>query len=148
MGLRARDRVLKFVVAAGPGVARLRGSRTLPSEVRRSGRQRSAAGRQGDAPKARATPRSGSRRPADDVPITNTPAAGSSGGDSTPTLGPPRSGFVQGLLSDLHAMLDPSGHNRGIDMRRFEFRDGSSAKFWAIEVDGTTITTRWGRIGT
>ncbi len=33
-------------------------------------------------------------------------------------------------------------------MRRFEFRDGSSAKFWAIEVDGTTITTRWGRIGT
>lgn len=33
-------------------------------------------------------------------------------------------------------------------MRRFEFSEGSSNKFWEIEVDGDTVRTRWGRIGT
>lgn len=33
-------------------------------------------------------------------------------------------------------------------MRRFEFRDGKSNKFWEIEVDGSTVQTRHGRIGT
>ncbi len=33
-------------------------------------------------------------------------------------------------------------------MRRFEFIEGSSSKFWEITVDGTKIETRWGRIGT
>ena len=33
-------------------------------------------------------------------------------------------------------------------MRRFEFRDGKSNKFWEIEVDGSAFVTRHGRIGT
>ncbi|MFO7565879.1 MAG: WGR domain-containing protein [Enhygromyxa sp.] len=33
-------------------------------------------------------------------------------------------------------------------MRRFEFREGKSNKFWEIEVDGSTLRTRHGRIGT
>jgi uncharacterized protein (TIGR02996 family) len=33
-------------------------------------------------------------------------------------------------------------------MRRFEFRDGKSNKFWEIELDGTAFRTRHGRIGT
>ncbi len=33
-------------------------------------------------------------------------------------------------------------------MRRFEYRDQKSAKFWEIQRDDATITTRWGRIGT
>ena len=33
-------------------------------------------------------------------------------------------------------------------MRRFEYTQGSSAKFWAVAVEGCTVTTRWGRIGT
>ncbi len=33
-------------------------------------------------------------------------------------------------------------------MRSFEFVDGSSAKFWAIDQDGTEVTVRWGRVGT
>lgn len=32
--------------------------------------------------------------------------------------------------------------------RRFEFREGHSSKFWAIEVSGTDHTVRFGRIGT
>lgn len=31
--------------------------------------------------------------------------------------------------------------------RRFEFVDGSSAKFWEIEVDGSRFVTSWGRLG-
>ncbi|MBS1151819.1 MAG: hypothetical protein H6Q89_3517 [Myxococcaceae bacterium] len=30
---------------------------------------------------------------------------------------------------------------------RLEFKDGTSAKFWEISLDGKTVTTRWGRIG-
>jgi predicted DNA-binding WGR domain protein len=33
-------------------------------------------------------------------------------------------------------------------MRRFEFVEGSSSKFWEIEEDGSSFTVRWGRIGT
>lgn len=33
-------------------------------------------------------------------------------------------------------------------MRRFEFRDQKSNKFWEIEQDGCELITRWGRIGT
>jgi DNA ligase 1 len=34
------------------------------------------------------------------------------------------------------------------DYARYEFVEGSSAKFWEVAVDGTSVTTRWGRIGT
>jgi len=33
-------------------------------------------------------------------------------------------------------------------MRRLEFSDGKSNKFWEVEVQGTEVTTRWGKIGT
>ncbi len=33
-------------------------------------------------------------------------------------------------------------------MRRFEFSEGTSNKFWEIEVSGSVVTTHWGRIGT
>lgn len=33
-------------------------------------------------------------------------------------------------------------------MRRFEFVDSKSAKFWEIDRDGTEVRTRWGRLGT
>ena len=33
-------------------------------------------------------------------------------------------------------------------MRRFELVDESSNKFWEIHLDGSNVTTRWGRIGT
>ena len=33
-------------------------------------------------------------------------------------------------------------------MRRFEYRDQKSNKFWEIEQDGCELITRWGRIGT
>lgn len=33
-------------------------------------------------------------------------------------------------------------------MRRFEFVEGTSKKFWEIELQGTEFTVRWGRIGT
>ncbi len=32
--------------------------------------------------------------------------------------------------------------------RYFEFVDGGSSKFWEIWMDGTTVTTNWGKIGT
>jgi DNA ligase-1 len=32
--------------------------------------------------------------------------------------------------------------------RHFEFRDGSSDKFWEVSVGGCDLTTRWGRTGT
>ncbi|MEM9187758.1 MAG: WGR domain-containing protein, partial [Myxococcota bacterium] len=31
---------------------------------------------------------------------------------------------------------------------RYEFRDKKSAKFWSFTVEGATVTTQWGRIGT
>ncbi len=31
--------------------------------------------------------------------------------------------------------------------RRFELEEGTSSKFWEIELDGCDLTTRWGRIG-
>jgi uncharacterized protein (TIGR02996 family) len=33
-------------------------------------------------------------------------------------------------------------------MPRYEFVEGSSSKFWEIELDGVSFTARWGRIGT
>ena len=33
-------------------------------------------------------------------------------------------------------------------MRRFEFAEGNSNKFWEIEQDGSDLNIRWGRIGT
>ncbi len=33
-------------------------------------------------------------------------------------------------------------------MRRFELSDGTSNKFWEVDVEGDTLTTRWGRLGT
>jgi uncharacterized protein (TIGR02996 family) len=33
-------------------------------------------------------------------------------------------------------------------MPRYEFVEGNSKKFWEIELDGASFTTRWGRIGT
>lgn len=33
-------------------------------------------------------------------------------------------------------------------MRRYEFTEGKSSKFWEIELEGESFTTRWGRIGT
>ena len=33
-------------------------------------------------------------------------------------------------------------------MRRFEFAEGASNKFWEIEQDGSDLVIRWGRIGT
>lgn len=32
--------------------------------------------------------------------------------------------------------------------RRFEFQEGSSSKFWEIEIESNKLTTRWGKIGT
>ena len=32
--------------------------------------------------------------------------------------------------------------------KRLEFNDGKSAKFWQVAVDGDTVTTQWGKIGT
>ena len=32
--------------------------------------------------------------------------------------------------------------------RYFEFVDGTSNKFWEIWMDGTDVTTNWGKIGT
>jgi len=33
-------------------------------------------------------------------------------------------------------------------MPRYEFVEGKSSKFWEIDIEGRTVTTRWGRIGT
>ena len=33
-------------------------------------------------------------------------------------------------------------------MRRLEYQEGRSHKFWEIQVDGTDVTTRWGHMGT
>ena len=33
-------------------------------------------------------------------------------------------------------------------MPRYEFSEGSSNKFWEIQLDGTSFTTTYGRIGT
>ena len=32
--------------------------------------------------------------------------------------------------------------------RLFEYVEGTSSKFWEISVSGSSLTTRWGRIGT
>jgi len=32
--------------------------------------------------------------------------------------------------------------------RRFEMKAGSADKFWEVEQDGASLTTRWGRAGT
>ncbi len=35
-----------------------------------------------------------------------------------------------------------------LDMARYEFNDEKSSKFWEIEMSGSEVTTRWGKIGT
>jgi predicted DNA-binding WGR domain protein len=35
-----------------------------------------------------------------------------------------------------------------VSARRFELVEGSSSKFWEVEPSGTTLSVRWGRIGT
>ena len=32
-------------------------------------------------------------------------------------------------------------------MQRFEFKEGSSNKFWEVTVSGNTLTVRFGRVG-
>lgn len=32
--------------------------------------------------------------------------------------------------------------------RRFEFEEGTSSKFWEVELNGNSLTTCWGKIGT
>ena len=32
-------------------------------------------------------------------------------------------------------------------VRRFEFVEGKSSKFWEVSIQGTEVTTRYGRIG-
>ncbi|MBL4849664.1 MAG: WGR domain-containing protein [Planctomycetes bacterium] len=34
------------------------------------------------------------------------------------------------------------------DDRRFEFKKGTSSKFWTIGIQGSKVTTTWGRVGT
>lgn len=41
-----------------------------------------------------------------------------------------------------------SSKSNGGGARYFEFVEGSSSKFWEIELDGTSFTTRYGKIGT
>lgn len=36
----------------------------------------------------------------------------------------------------------------GQKKRYFEFQDDKSAKFWEVTTDGTTVTVRYGKIGT
>jgi DNA ligase-1 len=45
---------------------------------------------------------------------------------------------------------DESEDSHGVSdgKSRFEFSDGGSSKFWEIAIDGSTVTTWWGRIGT
>ena len=33
-------------------------------------------------------------------------------------------------------------------MARYELNDGKSHKFWEVEREGSSVTTRWGRVGT
>ena len=37
---------------------------------------------------------------------------------------------------------------RGNAMRYFEFKDAHSSKFWEVSVAGSTVTARYGKIGT
>jgi DNA ligase-1 len=48
--------------------------------------------------------------------------------------------------SDASAARSASTSSSG-GARRFELEEGSSSKFWEIELDGSDLTTRWGRIG-
>lgn len=41
-----------------------------------------------------------------------------------------------------------SGSTADGDKRRFEFEEGNSSKFWEIQLDGESLTTWWGKIGT
>lgn len=45
-------------------------------------------------------------------------------------------------------LLSERRHSRAMTTRRFEFSEGSSNKFWEVSLDGTTVVTKWGRIGT
>lgn len=49
--------------------------------------------------------------------------------------------------SDVVAPPVPEQAN-GTKNRRFEFGEGTANKFWEISIDGTNVTTRWGKIGT
>ena len=37
---------------------------------------------------------------------------------------------------------------RGNAMRYFEFKDAHSSKFWEVSIAGSTVTARYGKIGT
>ncbi len=42
----------------------------------------------------------------------------------------------------------PAAKKKAGGARRFEFSEGSSNKFWEIQLDGTSFTTTYGKIGT
>ncbi|MEZ6031739.1 MAG: DUF5724 domain-containing protein [Planctomycetaceae bacterium] len=42
----------------------------------------------------------------------------------------------------------PASADSGSTIRHLEFVEGNSKKFWEIELNGNTVTTKWGRIGT
>ncbi len=42
----------------------------------------------------------------------------------------------------------PSGKKLAYALRRFEFTDSRSNKYWEVWVDGCVTTTHWGKIGT
>lgn len=71
--------------------------------------------------------------------------------DSTDSK-PPRLTGKSALAGRHEQSLGTTRINKGIGMssqiRRFEFNDGKSSKFWEIEVTGTQFAVRYGKIGT
>src|SRR4051794_21017604 len=51
---------------------------------------------------------------------------------------------TRSLRSRQHDRLDDCGGT----VRRWEFVGGKSEKFWEVGLDGTAVTSRYGRIGT
>lgn len=52
-----------------------------------------------------------------------------------------------GAPVDVPLDLSTAGLAKESEMRRFEYISGRSSKFWQCEIDGNSLTIRWGRIG-
>ncbi|MCA9700590.1 MAG: WGR domain-containing protein, partial [Myxococcales bacterium] len=67
--------------------------------------------------------------------------AGRSSGHRAHRLPPARAMFAAALVFRARLWPDPA-------MRRFEFKDARSYKFWEIQVEGNAFTVRYGKVGT
>ncbi len=101
----------------------------------------------GDAPEATAPAKAAAKPAEKAAPAKNAAVFDDEGDDDEEAKAPPKAKAAKPAAA---APSTAAGSSKGdaAGARYFEFIEGSSSKFWEIVMDGSSFTTRYGKIGT